>query len=203
MASPAATAIRDRFRTITTTQNERVRSTVSTVFDDEFDDADIIASVGRVSLRLARAIAGEQRVAQGMTRAFLRSLSLADIGRAVDPLPPANVAGTTRDGKSLLDGMAAIGPMVVGQIGQGVNIDQARDYGRFLFDRFATSEVIGAADREQAHQETRPEIVGWEGIVSPTACDNCQGNDGVHDLDEEMHRHGNCTCTRVPVWSTG
>lgn len=202
MPSPAARAIRDRYRAITTAQNDRVRATVNTLFDDEFDDADIVASTSRVSTRLARAIAGEQAVAQGLTRAFLRSMSLADIGHAVDPLPPLAVAGTTREGKSLLEGMAAIGPMVVGQIGQGVSIDQAREFGLFLFDRFATAEVIGASDREQAHQEARPEIVGWEGIVSSDACDNCQGNDGVHGLDEEMHRHGNCTCTRVPVWST-
>lgn len=202
MASPAASAITSRYRSIQQAQTDRVRSTVTSTYDAEFDPDDITASVGRVSNRLASAIAGEQRVAQGMTRAFVRSLSVADIGRAVEPLPPAPVAGTTRAGASLLDGMAAIGPMVLGQIAQGVTIDQAREYGAFLFDRFATAEVIGAADREQQHQEARPEIIGWEGIVSADACDNCQENAGVHELAEEMHRHGNCTCTRVPVYAS-
>jgi hypothetical protein len=195
--------ITERYRSVQLAQAERVRSTVNRIYDDAIDPDDIAESATRASARLAPQLAGEQRVAQGLARGFVRGTSVAELGEAVDPLPALDIAGTTRAGMSLRDGMAAIGPMILDQVGKGSPIDKAIEFGRFAFERFGTNEVTGAADREQEHQETRPEITGWEGIVSANACDACQDNAGVHDLDDEMWRHGNCTCTRVPVWGGG
>lgn len=200
MASRSA-AVAARYRAAQQAQSDRVRATVRRVYDAEFDPNDIPASADRTRRKLAATLSAEQRVAQSTARGFVRASSLAAADMAIEPLAPADVVGTTRGGMSLMDGMAAIGPMMLDTIGKGGSIDDARTHGAFLFERFGTAEVIGAADREQAHQEERPEIVGWEGVISDDACDNCQDNAGPHDLDEDMHRHGNCTCTRLPLWS--
>lgn len=203
MADPR-TVLAQRYRALQLAQSQRVSDSVAAIYDDEFDPDDIDGSVTRAAGRIADTLTAEQRVAQGLTLGFVRGSSLAALGTAIDPLSPdSGIPGTTRAGASLVDGMGAIPAMILGQIGAGVAIDAARDYGSFLFDRFGTAEVTGASDREQANQDTRPEVVGWTGIVSPDACDGCQDNDGDHDLSDEMYRHGNCTCTRVPLWSTG
>jgi hypothetical protein len=200
----AVATLNDRYRALQQAQSQRVSTTIADIYDEEFDPEDIDGSIDAASSRIADVLTAEQRVAQGLAVGFVRGSSLAALGTAVDPLSPDDtIPGTTRAGATLSDGMGAIGSMVLGQIGLGADIAQAAAFGSFLFDRFGTAEVTGAADREQSNQETRPEIIGWSGIVSDGACDGCQDNEGEHDLDEEMYRHGNCTCTRVPVWSNG
>jgi hypothetical protein len=204
MASARSDAVRRQYRALGIAQSERVARQARGVVEDEWDEDDIGGSADRVVRRLVPTLTAEQRVAQGLARGFVRSTSVADLGRAVDPLAPLpEVAGTTRGGMTLAEGMAAIGPMVLSSVGKGATVEAAREYLAFAVERFGTNEVIGAGDREQEHQQTRQEIIGWEGIVSSDACDPCQDNAGVHDPDEEMYRHGNCTCTRVPVWGTG
>jgi hypothetical protein len=172
---------------------------VESAYGEEIDGDDILDSAGRVADRILPTIVAGQANAQRLAQGFYRGFSIATLGRTIEPLQALEIAGTRADGSSVRSGMEAIGPMILGQIAGGRDLGSALEFGRYAFERFADAEVRGAADREKQNQETRPEIVGWEGIVDDAACDNCQANVGVHDLDEEMWRHGNCNCERIPV----
>jgi hypothetical protein len=176
------------------------RSTLASVqaaYDDEVDPDDIKGSFDKVARRAAPTIAAGQARTAVTTAAFIRQLALVERREVLEPELPA-VAGTTEQGRSVLEGMAALGPMVLASIAKGKGLDEAIEYGRHLFERFASAEVIRAAD-EVIDAQPRRVVTGWEGIISPDACDNCQDNAGIHSLDEEMWRHGNCNCERVPV----
>lgn len=111
------------------------------------------------------------------------------------------IPGTTRDGKSLADGAGAWGPMMLEHIAGGHSVQDALEFGRYLVERFTDNELTGAADRELTHQAAEVgELIGWEGVVAPDACDECQANAGVHPLDWVAYRHGNCGCQVVPVF---
>jgi hypothetical protein len=136
-----------------------------------------------------------------LVAAFIRAYSATGDGELVEPADDVEViAGTTRDGSSLAVGMAAFGPMILSQIAGGSSIDDAIAFGENLATRFADSELTGAADRELEHQATSTDrIVGWEGLVAAGSCTPCLANAGRHDLADEMYRHPDCNCERIPV----
>ncbi len=97
--------------------------------------------------------------------------------------------------------MAAIPSMVLGAIGKGKATEDALEYGGFLVGRFADSEVTSTADAEVVQQAKAARIIGWNGIVSGSACSTCSSrNPGFHDWETPIYRHGACTCVMELVF---
>lgn len=173
---------------------DQVAVRLSRLYADGMDPDDIPGSFDRVAVRSAPVVvAGQSHAAvlvQGLVRAQTGAVALA--------VP--DLAGKLAAAR---DGMAAIGPLVLTAIADGRTLQDAMAYGDYLLGRFGTNEVIKAADDEQQRMAAAvSSIVGWEGVVSSDACDNCQANAGPHDLSEEMWRHGNCGCERLPVYGS-
>lgn len=167
---------------------------LSRAWSADMDPDDIPGSFGRVVDRTAPLVVAGQAHAAALVQGLVR----AQVGsEALRPVDLTNMLGVARDG------MGAIGPLVLTAIGEGRTVADALAYGDYLLGRFGTNEVIKAADNEQARVSASvPSIVGWEGIVSPDACDDCRANAGAHDLSEDMWRHGNCGCERLPVYGS-
>jgi hypothetical protein len=197
--TPIGARLIDRYRTLSARQLELLTAQAGEVYDDEIDPDDIAEATGRVARRLVPIVTAGQLQQQQLTLGFYRAYSISELGRVLEPLPPIDLAGQRLGGQGLLEGMAPLGSMMLGSIAKGQDLPAVLDYGRTLFERFADATARQAADAEKANQDQREEITGWEGIVDANSCDRCQGNAGVHDLDEEMYRHGNCLCERVPV----
>jgi hypothetical protein len=200
--TPAGKALTDKYHELTAAQREELKRSIAAAYR-QADPDDIVDSLGRIADKLMPTLKAHQLQAQQLAAGHLRALSIAETGSALEPLRMLEVAGTRLDGTSLRAGMEAFGPMVLDQIGRGQSPEAALESGQFYLERFADQEIRGAADRELANQQARPEIVGWEGIVSPDACDECQANAGPHTLDEELYRHGNCNCEKVPLFAGG
>jgi hypothetical protein len=201
---PTTKQVAHQFRAAQNKQLEALKRGVNAIYEEGFDSENIVSSVSRISNEVSKLIAAGQGAMQQTAAAQSRAIGLAETGRALDPLPLAEIVGTRLDGVTpIRAGMDAFGPMILDYIGQGHDTFEAEMYGGSLIERYADSEARGAADRELANQEQRPEIIGWEGIVDDDACDACQANAGVHELDEEIYRHGNCNCEKVPVYAGG
>jgi hypothetical protein len=198
MPTPQGSALITRYRALSAAQLAVVRQQASEVYDDEMDEEDIADAADRVATRLTLIVTAGQLAQQQLTLGFYRAYSVAQLGQVLEPLPAVDIAGG-RLGQTLAEGMAPLGSMMLGSIANGQDLPAVIDYGRTLFERFADQTSRQAADVEKQNQDTRPEVVGWEGIVDSDACDPCQENAGQHDLADEMYRHGNCNCERVPV----
>lgn len=181
-----------------------VRARIDVELDDlDFDD--VTASFDAFAARIQPLLASGQASVSTLAAAFVRRLGFLETGELHDVVSNRDaIAGTTAAGESLASGMAAWGPMVLQRIGAGASIDEARDFGRYVVQRFTDGEITGAADRElRAQGEAVGPLTGWQGIVSATACDACQENDGDHELDWTPYRHGNCGCVVVPIFESG
>lgn len=166
-------------------------------------DPDAIEAALRAFARdAAPVIETGQQSTSAIAAAFIRTYTLNRTGRLLDLEDPEEIAGTRADGSPVVDGMAAFGPMILGRIGAGAALDEAMDFGRYLVTRYADGELTSAADRT-IDSQSRGRFRSWEGIVSPGACDPCQGNDGVHDIAVEIYRHPGCNCTYVPLLDVG
>lgn len=181
---------------------ERIRAQIiaRVVAEYDIDPDDIDGSIRRFAARVAPLVAGGQATVQSLARGFVRTSGLLTTGAVLELAETERLAGTTREGKPLLEGMAAWGPMVLGQIGEGRSVDEALEYGRYLAERFVDAELTGVVDRETAAQAADARIVAWEGTVSPTSCDPCAENRGRHELAEPFYRHPACHCTQVLVF---
>jgi hypothetical protein len=199
--TPAGNELTRRFTAGNEHRYKELQDMVGKTFDRFVDPNDIKGSAELIARKLGPALTTRQRFMQTMTAGYYRSMGIAETGTVIEPMQLLDIAGTRLGGEPIAAGMDAIGPMMMEQIGNGASADKALEFGRYAFTRYADAEVRGAADREAANQSERPEVIGWEGIVSPDACDLCQENAGFHELDEEMYRHGNCGCERVPVYS--
>lgn len=202
------TARADRLAAVYRRTLERLRAEVARLALDEFvdvDPADLDRSLGAYAERIEPILASGQAQVQALARGFIRTYGLVSAGVLVelaDVEDERPIVGTTREGRSLLEGMAAWGPLVLSQIGAGKSIDEALEYGRYIAERFVDGELLGVADRETERQgELLGEITGWEGIVAPGACDGCQENAGPHELTWRAYRHGACNCEVVPIFA--
>jgi hypothetical protein len=159
----------------------------STISGESLDD-----EFGRLFLPAAALVAAGQAQSRATASGYLRGLITLQAGRTVAlpvlRLPPVS------DIASRMDAWPA---MVKGQLADGVSIEQALDYGRFLAERFGDNEVLTTADAqtELATKESG-QFRGWEGDVSGDSCDPCQGNAGFHTVDEPIYRHGSCQCVQ-------
>lgn len=201
MPTPLAQALIERYRNASAAQLAALRAQADSLYDDEMDEEDIADSAASLATRLVPVVTAAQLAQQTLTLGFYRGYSIAQLGRVLEPLPPAQIAGFRLGGQTLLDGMGPLGSMMLGAIANGQDLSSVMDYGRTLFERFSDGTARQAADVEKANQDQRPEIIGWEGIVDANACDLCTDNAGEHGLDEEIYRHGNCNCERVPIMS--
>lgn len=171
---------------------EQVAALLARQYAAEMDPDDIPGSFGRVMTLAAPVVVAGQAHAAALVQGLVR----AQTGQ--DALRPLNLTGALGAAR---EGMAGIGPLILTAIADGRSVADALAYGDYLLGRFGTSETIKAADDEQARLAgTVSSIVGWTGVVLPTACDNCQANAGDHDSSEEMWRHGNCGCERLPLY---
>lgn len=200
VASRQAERVTGRYVSRLAEIRKAIDTRVLALFDDIDPDA-IDASVVAFVERAAPVITAGQASTAALTAAFIRSLGLARTGELLDLADIDPIVGTTRDGAPLADGMAAIGPMILEQIGSGRPLAEALDFGAHLASRFADNELTGAADRTiDVQARSISVITGWEGIVSPDACDPCKENEGPHDLADEIYRHPDCGCERIPVF---
>lgn len=132
-----------------------------------------------------------QAQAQTLSAAYLERLAGAIVDEDED------IVGTTRAGKTIAEGLAPFGSMILAAIANGSDVPAALDFGRTLVGGFADREVTAAADRETEHQvAAAPQAWQWEGIVQPGSCDPCLDNEGLHDADEDIYRHNDCNCDR-------
>lgn len=168
------------------------------VYDEEMDEDEIAEAASRVARRVLPTVTAAQLAQQQLALGFYRAYSITELGRTLETLPAVDIAGH-RVGQSLLEGMAPLGSMMLGAIARGEPLPGVLEYGRTLFERFGDATARQAADVEKANQDSRPEVVGWEGIIDDGACDLCQANAGPHDLADELYRHGSCMCERVPL----
>ncbi len=196
MALRPADILGQRYRAQVTALRQRVLSTLHGLYDAgvEFDDLD--ASFALVVPQAASVVRAGQEAGVALTTGYLTILVALEVGRAFGDVGSSAIA----DVDALATGMDAIPALMKQQIGQGIGPSETLDYGRFLVDRFSDAEVTRAIDMhtETLTRETR-QFTGWEGIVSGNACDGCQSNAGLHDLAEDMYRHGSCNCTKQYV----
>ena len=174
---------------------QQVIAALELEFDDAIDPNDIAASFDAFVERATAHVEQGQVAAQQLATAYL-ALAIEDAG-AVDDLVPEDdsIPGTTRAGKTLVDGLAPFGSMALAAIANGAPAGDAI--------AFAKTLVTGFADRETERQSQASDaIVGWEGIVQPGACDRCQANAGPHDLTDEFWRHNGCNCTRLVTFAS-
>lgn len=182
-------------------QIDALRTTLTQRLEAQWGDAvdpdNIADSVQAYIDRVTPTIEAGQATAQALATAYIGSYVSLRTGQPYEPLDPDEaLIGTTRDGLPLTEGMAAIGPMVLGRIADGVSLQDALDTGRYLAGRFADNEVTGIVDRETDRQREAAPFTGWEGIIAPDACERCQVNAGEHDLGEDLYRHPGCNCDR-------
>lgn len=168
------------------------------------DTGDMRTSLQRAITSAAAAVEVGQRRAQGLTAAFVRTKVTAEIGRTIDAagISP-RIAGTTTDGRSLVDALGAVGPTVFVAMSTGRSASAALDYGAAGAARLASTEVMDAARREvDAQAGAAPDLFpGWVWVVgSEGGCAGCLGSaDGdTHPWDELMESHPWCTCIRSP-----
>jgi hypothetical protein len=146
-------------------------------------------------------IAAGKATAQTLAVTYLELLG-AEVGVDFEPLPEDEGLPDRTEAGTIRDGLAAIPAMVKAAIGEGRPVEEAIAFGASLVERFTDNEMTRAAEEETERQSRASDrIVGWEGVVSAGSCDPCQGNAGVHGLDEEMYRHPSCDCTRTVVFA--
>lgn len=196
-----------RLATVYRSQLDRLRSAVVRLALDEFeavDATDLDRSLRAYAESIEPLLVAGQAQMQALARGFVRTYGLVSAGVLVDPVDDeeAPIVGATRAGVPLLEGMAAWGPMVLAQIGEGRPLEEALEFGRYVVERFVDGELTGVVDRETERQgNALGPIVGWEGIVQPDACERCQAeNAGQHELTWTAYRHGACNCAVVPVF---
>ena len=170
------------------------------MYGESVDPVDLAGSIGAFLELAEPLIAAGQATAAQLAADYLRSKA-ARRGIALELDDDDEIPGTTRTGDALVVGMAAIPSMVLGQIRDGVEEGDAVDFGRYLVERFGDSEIAGAVDRQVDEATQAATVVGWEGIVDADACDLCQANAGDHPLTDELYRHPNCNCERVPIFA--
>lgn len=167
----------------------------------DLDPADISASFDAIAPDIARYIEAGQGSAAALSAAFLNALSEyeTDQPAAVQMAP----VGVSQKGDPLAVGMAPIAGMILGQIAAGATVTDAVAYGDYLVSRFADSETVRVADQttDDTLAAEGQRYIGWEGVVSPRACDACvSANSGTHTPDETLYRHANCGCERIPIF---
>lgn len=194
---PLTRAYRDRVAAV----HAEVARRLTALYGDVVDAADIKASFERFIAEAELVVAAGQSSVASLAEAYLlRRAARVDIELALGDLSE-EVVGTTRDGSDLITGMAAFGPMVLGQIAGGKTVDEALQFGEYLATRFGDSELTGTADRILEDPVVRDRLTGWEGIVRPDACDACtESNEGPHELADEIYRHPNCGCIYQPMF---
>lgn len=175
-----------------------VNRQVDEIFGEEIDQASIDASFAGFIAKVAPVIEAGQQSTAALAAAFLRTYTLTRTGRVLELVEDESIPGTRADGSPITDGMAAFAPLVLGRIADGIDVDDAIEFGRYLATRYADGELTSAVDRTIADQ-SKGRFTAWEGIVSPGSCDPCLANDGEHDIDVEIYRHPGCNCTYVPL----
>lgn len=172
---------------------------------DEFDinENDIGGSYDDFIARAEPLIKAGKGSVQDLASAYITAYAEFETGSPVALAPMADLSGVSPAG-TLRDALAPLGSMMLGAIGNGKSPAEALQYGQYLVGRLADSELLGTRDDTVAAQsEVTPTIVGWEGIISPGACNECViSNSGTHDLTEELYRHGNCGCDSRPVFAS-
>lgn len=182
----------------------RVQALIRGAFREELDVEDIKGTFDAFASRAADLIATGQATAQELALSYVTDLAetVTLEGDPYEPLPPDEEAvGITAKGLDLEASLGAIAPLMLAAIADGRPPEEALAYGESLAAGQGDAEVAAAADTEAERQieHAGPRISGWQGIVSPDACERCQVNQGFHDRSEQIYRHPNCDCERTWV----
>lgn len=184
-----------RYRAKLAALHDRVRIAVNRLYAASVDPDDLDASFAEFSPRAAVVVQAGQSRGVSLATGYLAALVTLSVSRRVDF---SGITSSVRPAASLTEGMAAWPSMVKEQIGKGVEVPQAIEYGRYLAERFADNEITAAVDR-QTNVVTRQsgEFSGWAGILTGReTCEPCKSNEGFHALEEPFYRHPGCDCTR-------
>jgi len=193
------TELDDRYRERLAELRRRVKATVAGLYTSTIDPDNLDASFEQFTPRAAEVVQAGQAGGVSLASGYLAALVLVNASRTADfgAFTGSEVVGATAMGSTLTEGMDAFPSMVKTQIGKGIEVPHAVEYGRFLAERFADNEVTGAVDRHTEIVTSQSgEFSGWAGITVGETCDPCQGNEGFHTLDQSFYRHPGCDCTR-------
>ena len=191
-----------RYRARLAELRAQVLAALNRLYAATIDADDIDAAFADFTPRAASLLLAGQSRGISLSTGYLSALITLMGGRTADlrAFTGAELIGYTAAGVSLEEGMDAIPAMVKQQIGKGVEISEALDYGRFLSERFGDAELTSIVDRHtEIVTANSGEFSGWEGIVSGGACEPCGANAGFHELSEPIYRHGSCNCTKQYV----
>lgn len=172
-----------------------VREALAGLHDATVDPDDIDAAYAALIPQAATVIAAAQAAGVTLVNGYLGAV-LAVNGAETRLSVLDGLVGSSRAG-TLADGMGAWPVMVKAQIGSGATPADALGYGRYLTERFGSSETLRAVDEQEdfaAKESGR--FKGWEGVVSAGACDPCSGNRGFHPISQPIYRHGSCRCSK-------
>lgn len=165
---------------------------------------DLRPAIQRAIISGAALIEAGQTRSQTLTAGFVRQKVQLEARRSLPAAGiSARIAGSTTDGRRIVDALGAVGPAVMIALRQGRDLGSALSYGAAGAARLAATEVLDAGRREAAAQaEQAPDtLIGWVWVVSTEGgCAACLGSaDGdVHEWDEDMESHPWCTCMRSP-----
>lgn len=140
-----------------------------------------------------------QRRAQTLTRAYVSATSRAALGEGAELPEAVDIAGTTKAG-TIADGLGGIPAMVYDRLGATKDPLLAMQFGGYLVSRLADNEITRTVDTEFASVAPAAQAVGWEGVTFGPD-DDCQDNEGLHDLGDEMFRHPGCLCDQLIVYA--
>ncbi len=173
----------------------QVQSIIDALYDETMDPADIDAAFEELIPQAAVVVSAGQAAGISLATGYLAALLTLN-GRDASLPVLDGLVGTSGAG-SLADGMGAWSTMVKGQIAKGVAVEEALDYGRYLADRFSTSEVLRATDTQHDFAaKTSGRFRGWEGELAAGACGPCGDNAGFHEMGDTLYRHGSCRCSK-------
>jgi hypothetical protein len=193
-----ADALTARYTSRLQALRDQVRGAVGSLYRDTVTPDDLNAAFAELTTRVAPLVRAGQAHGVALSGAYLQVLVALEANRPADFSPfSKGIVGTTAQGLPLEKGMAAWPSMVKQQIGQGVPLEQAMDFGSYLAERFADAEVTSAVDRHtEAVTQQSGQFSGWIGVIAGT-CDLCrEQNSGTHALGEPVYRHPNCKCTK-------
>lgn len=188
-----ATPLEVRYRARLATIRQRVTAAVRRIYLASVNGADLDAEFGRIYVPTASLVAAGQAQGRATANGYLAALITLGAARTA-VLPVLSLASIS----DLATRMEAWPSMVKQQIGEGRALPEALDFGRYLAERFADAEVVGAVDAQTdlATQESG-QFAGWIGITTGrTTCEPCYANQGFHLATEKMYRHAGCDCRR-------
>lgn len=142
-----------------------------------------------------------QTVGAQLSDAYLAAYLGAELGAPVDPvgIDPHALSGQAADGRSLAVALLPALFTVKLAIGQGRPLAAASSLGLSRARRLVGDALLATPRRalDQASERQAERLLSWRRVTAANACGACLGSAaGEHPLEEPLHLHGNCRCTK-------